>query len=51
MILLRILSMVNIYFIYFTEIFAELDEEELGGITFDCFIRIMDPNRKKENKD
>jgi centrin-1 len=28
-----------------------MDEEELGGVTFEYFVRQMDPDRKKERKD
>lgn len=34
------------------EIFSELDEEELGGITFEYFLKIVNPNKVlKEKKD
>ena len=35
---------------YKIEIFAELDEEEMGGIAFGSFLRAMDPDRTKSEK-
>ncbi len=36
----------------YLEIFADLDEEELGGITFDYFLKSLDIDKaKKEKKD
>lgn len=32
------------------EIFAELDEEELGGIAFEYFLRVVDPKRHTYEK-
>ena len=35
---------------YKIEIFAELDEEEMGGIAFGSFLQAMDPDRTKSEK-
>lgn len=32
------------------EIFSEMDEEELGGITFEYFLKMADPDRLKQEK-
>lgn len=32
------------------ELFAEMDEEEIGGITFDAFVKMMNPDRTKNEK-
>jgi Ca2+-binding EF-hand superfamily protein len=38
--------------IAYKEIFADLDEEELGGITFEYFLKSLDIDRpRKEKKD
>ena len=32
------------------ELFAEMDEEEIGGITFEAFVKMMNPDRTNKEK-